>query len=70
MSMGFPREKCVKALRAAFGDSERAVEYVLNGIPAGMTGAQGQGQSQGQAQGGSGNGLSALLGGQQFEQVR
>lgn len=34
MSMGFEREKCNAALRAAFGDSDRAVEYLLNGIPA------------------------------------
>lgn len=34
MSMGFDREKCQAALRAAFGDSDRAVEYLLNGIPA------------------------------------
>lgn len=33
MSMGFDREKCVAALRAAFGDADRAVEYIFNGIP-------------------------------------
>lgn len=33
MSMGFDRPLCVKALKAAFGNSERAVEYVLNGVP-------------------------------------
>lgn len=25
MSMGFEREKCIQALRAAFGDADRAV---------------------------------------------
>ena len=31
--MGFPREQCLAALTAAFGNSERAVEYLLNGVP-------------------------------------
>lgn len=33
MAMGFEREDCIKALRAAFNNSERAIEYLLNGIP-------------------------------------
>lgn len=43
--MGFPREQCVAALKAAFNNSERAVEYLLNGIPAG--GSQGVPSAQG-----------------------
>jgi len=33
MDMGFPREKVVEALQAAYNDSSRAVDYLINGIP-------------------------------------
>lgn len=36
--MGFPREQCVEAYRAAFHNLERAVEYLINGIPANLKG--------------------------------
>ena len=61
MISGKSREQCVLALRAAFGDPNRAFEYLMAGIPAGLGGAGGAGAGAG-AGAGIGAGANANVG--------
>lgn len=73
--MGFPREQCIEALRAAFNNVERAVEYLINGIPANLRGQAHQPVQPPAQQGGEGQQLGvghlrALFNHPQFAQIR
>jgi UV excision repair protein RAD23 len=39
VAMGFPQEEVQRALVAAYGNADRAVDYLINGIPAGSASA-------------------------------
>jgi UV excision repair protein RAD23 len=48
--MGFQKEECENALKAAFWFEDRAIDYLLNGIPADVMDSIAQGHSELQAQ--------------------
>ena len=65
MSMGFEKEKCQAALRAAYNNKDRAVEYLLTGIPEHVPQRQG-----GEGDGGVEQILRMLVNNPSFAQVR
>lgn len=73
MDMGFPEEEATTALRAAMGNADVAVEFLMNGIPPHALAAAGMGGSGG----GGGNmevdedyGDDSFTGGSGIEQLR
>lgn len=73
-----PREACVAALRAAFGDPNRAFEYLMSGASFGEGGAEGDvgmdddgyGDEEGSADMSGGNPFAALASNPNFALIR
>ena len=69
MDMGFPEEEAKNALRAAMGNSDVAVEFLMNGIPPHALAAAGMGDQQNVSMDTSVEGSSSS-GGSGIEQLR
>jgi len=67
--MGFPEDECRRALAAALNDPDRAVQYLMEGIPEGA-GQMMAPPAQAQAPTGGGGPLDALRQHPQFNQLR
>ena len=72
--MGFPRDQIVPALRAAFGNPDRAVDYLMNGIPENLLNQAQPAAATATTGGGSaelrGNELERIRNEPQFQQIR
>ena len=77
--MGFPEEEATAALRAAMGNADVAVEFLMNGIPPHAMAAAGMGGNQNtsldqstdsNASGGSGSGIEQLRAHPQLNELR
>uniref|UniRef100_A0A7E5A1T7 UV excision repair protein RAD23 n=1 Tax=Panagrellus redivivus TaxID=6233 RepID=A0A7E5A1T7_PANRE len=70
VAMGYPEAEATNALRAAFYDTNRAVEYLLNGIPEGIAVDVNAPQPEAVIPEGAAGGLDFLANNEQFAQLR
>jgi len=78
VAMGFPRDECVQALRLAFNNADRAVQFLLEGLPAGGDVGGDDMGDDGDDDAGSGGGVpmtsseafQRLISDPQFQQLR
>ena len=64
MISGKPRAQCIQALRAAFGNPDRAFEFLMSGIP--PAGSQPGGEEGGEEDYGDEEGAGVGAGGNPF----